>query len=310
MRRRDFISWVGGVAAAWPLAASGQQQPTMPVIGFLNNLSPDLLPDHVREFRRGLSESGYVEGRNVAIEYRWANGDNDRLSALAADLVRSRPAVIAALGTGDAAKAVTTTIPTVFLSGADPVKAGLVTSLNRPGGNLTGVTTLNEELVPKRLELLHELAPAVTSVGVLVNPTNPNAGEITELLQPAARALGLQLYFLRASADRDFDTAFATMVQLRPTALMITPDGLLINHSKQLAALAAHHAVPAISQFREFPLVGGLMSYGTDLKAAYHVVGLYTGRILNGTKPAELPVQQTTKSRVCHQFKIRESARH
>jgi putative tryptophan/tyrosine transport system substrate-binding protein len=268
----------------------------MPVIGFLNNLSPDLVADHVRAFRQGLSEAGYLEGRNVAIEYRWADGQNDRLPALAAELVARQVTVIASLGTTAAAKGVITTIPIVFVTGVDPVQSGLVASLNRPGGNLTGVTTLNVELGPKRLELLHELIPAVTSIGVLVNPTNPIVAE-SQLrdLQAAASTLGLQLHLLYASTERDIDTVFATVAQLRAGALLISPDGLFISRSKQLATLTVRHAVPAISQFREFAAVGGLMSYGASLADAYRLAGVYTGRILKGEKPADLPVQQSVK---------------
>jgi len=255
MRRREFISLLGGVAAVWPLMAHAQQ--TMPVIGFLGSSSPDLYAPAMRTFRQGLSEAGYVEGRNVAIEFRWANGQNDLLPALAADLVRRQVGVIVAPGSTPAAlaaKAATETIPIVFQVGADPVA---------PGGNVTGVTNINTELVSKRLELLRELVPKATIAGLLVNPTSP---EITKAvstdLQSTARTLGLQLHILQASTERDFDTVFATLAQLRVGALVIAPDAFFISRSEQLGALTARHGMPAITQFREFAAAGGLMSYG------------------------------------------------
>jgi putative ABC transport system substrate-binding protein len=296
IKRREFITLLGGAAAAWPVAA-GAQQPGMPVIGFLGEGSPDVSTYLVRAFRQGLSETGFVEGRNVAVEYTWANDQLDRLPGLATNLVRRQVSVIVASSTQPAlaAKAATTTIPIVFQIGGDPVEGGLVASLSRPGGNLTGVTSLATELGPKRLELLHELLPAATIIAVLLqNPNNPNAG-IPSNLQAAARTLGVQLHALHTSTERDFDTAFATLTRLRIGALVIR-QGLLFNtRSEQLATLTVRHAVPAIFQFREFAAAGGLMSYGGSITDNYRLVGVYTGRILKGEKPADLPVQQSTR---------------
>ena len=294
MKRREFITILGG-AAAWPLAARAQQ-PAMPVIGYLGTVSPDLFAGRVQAFRQGLSETGYVEGRNVGIEFRWAEGQYNRLPAMAADLVRRQVAVIAANGpAAEVAKGATTTIPIVFLVGANPVEVGLVASLNRPDGNLTGVTTLTAELGPKQLELLRELVPTATTIGVLLNPTNPGTETRSRDLQAAARAMGVQLQVLHASTEREFDGVFATLVQLRAGGLVIGTDGFFTSRSKQLSALTIRHAVPAIFLYREFAAAGGLMSYGGSITDQYRQVGVYTGRILKGVKPADLPVQQSTK---------------
>jgi putative ABC transport system substrate-binding protein len=296
MTRREFITLLGG-AAAWPLAARAQQ-PKMPVIGYLSSAFPDRDGGRLRSFRQGLNETGYVEGKNVAIEYRWAEEQNDRLPTLAADLVSRQVSVIAMAGQvlgAFAAKAATKTIPIVFLTGGDPVALGLVSSLNRPGGNLTGVTTLSAELEPKRLELLHDLVPKATTIGALVNQTNPIAETQSRDLQAAARALGLKLQILNASTERDFDTVFARLVELQASGLVIGTDGLFISQSEHLAALTMRHAVPAIFQFRTFAAAGGLMSYGGSLADMYRQSGVYTGRILKGEKPGDLPVQQVTR---------------
>jgi putative tryptophan/tyrosine transport system substrate-binding protein len=295
MRRREFITLLGG-AAAWPVAARAQQ-PAMPVIGFLNSASPDPYAYLVRAFRQGLSETGFGEGSNVVIEYRWAEGQYDRLPALADDLVRRQVSVIAATSTPAAltAKAATTTVPIVFTTGSDPVKLGLVGSLSRPGGNVTGVTQLNVEVGPKRLELARELLPAATVIALLVNPTNPIAETLSEDLRAAARTLGLQLHVLRASTEGEIDDAFAVLVRLRAGALVIGSDVFFNTRSEQLAALTVRHAVPAIFHLREFVAAGGLMSYGGSLRDSYRGAGGYTGRILKGDKPADLPVQQSTK---------------
>ena len=296
MRRREFIALLGG-AAAWPLAARAQQA-AMPVIGFLNSSAPDADGDRMRAYRKGLSETGYVEGRNVTFEYRWADGKNERLPAMAADLVRRRVNVIVTGGTPAtlAAKSATTTIPIVFILSTNPVEAGLVTSLNRPGGNLTGITGLNVELAPKKLELLHELLPSATILALLVNPTNVIAAENeSRSVQAAARALGLQLHILHASTERDFDLVFASLPQLRAGALVIGSDLFFTSRSEQLAGLTVRHAVPSIYQFREFAAAGGLMSYGGSSTDWGYQGGIHTGRILAGAKPADLPVQQATK---------------
>jgi putative ABC transport system substrate-binding protein len=269
----------------------------VPVIGFLNSQSPDGYADRVRAFRQGLSETGYVEGRNVVIEYRWTDGQNDRLPAMAADLVRRKVTVIAANGgAAVAAKAATATTPIIFTSADDPVRFGLVASLNRPGGNLTGVVSLDAELLPKRLELLHELMPAATIIAVLLNPANASRYEnLTRDLEAATRTIGLQIKVLHASTDSDIDAAFATLLQLRAVGLVIGTDAFFNSRTKQLAALALRHAMPTIYQYREFAVAGGLMSYGASGTDTYRQAGIYTGRILKGEKPADLPVQQATK---------------
>jgi putative ABC transport system substrate-binding protein len=295
MKRRDLLSFLGG-AAAWPLATRAQQ-PALPVIGFLASSSAWEAANQTAAFLQALSETGYVAGRNVQIDYRWAEGHYERLPALAADLVRRQVTVIAALGTpaAPAAKVATTTIPIVFRIGVDPVELGLVASLARPGGNLTGVVSLNVEIEPKRLELLRELIPNMTFFAVLINPTSPNAETQTSGLQAAARTLGLQIHILHASTERDFDAVFATLLQLRAGGLVISSDPFFNSRSEQLAALALRHAVPANYSERGFAAAGGLMSYGGRIFETYRQAGVYTGRILNGEKPADLPVQQSTK---------------
>jgi putative ABC transport system substrate-binding protein len=297
MKRRAFIALLGG-AVAWPFGARAQQA-GKPVIGFLGSTSADANADRLRAFRQGLKDAGYVEGENVAIEYRWAEGHNDRLPALAADLVRRRVAVIAStVGTSSvlAAKAATTTIPIVFGVGEDPVGLGLVASLARPGGNATGINYLNTELVAKRLELLRELVPATTRVAVLVNPANAPVTETTlRDVEPAARSMGLQIHVLNASTSREIDAAFADLVRERPDALFVGGDPFFNSRRIQLALLAARHAVPATYAQRDYPAAGGLMSYGTNVSDAWRQVGDYTGRILKGAKPADLPVVQASK---------------
>lgn len=295
MRRRDFIKAIAGSAATWPLIARAQA-PAMPVIGFLSSASPGAYASRVRAFGEGLSETGFVEGKNVAIEYRWADGEYDRLPALAADLVRRRVSVIVANSPAAvAAKTATTTIPIVFDSGTDPVKLGFVASLSRPGGNLTGVSNLNLELGPKRLELLHELVPTAGVVALLVNPDNPGAENVSRDLQAAARTVGLELHVLHARSERDFTAAFATIAQLRAGALVISTDPFFISRGAQLAALSLRHAVPTIFEYREFAAAGGLISYGGNPTEPYRLMGVYTGRVLKGEKPADLPVQQSSK---------------
>jgi ABC-type uncharacterized transport system substrate-binding protein len=297
VRRRDFVTLLGG-AAAWPLAARAQQS-AQPVIGFLNTGSADRSFDNLRAFRRGLGEVGFVEGQNALIEYRHAEGQIDRLPALAASLVRSQVSVVVATGSTAsalAAKAATETIPVVFQIGTDPVEVGLVASLNRPQGNVTGVTLLNRELAPKRLQLLHELVPKATVIATLINPGNPSNSETQSRdYQLAAATLGLQLQILHASNEADFDAAFARLIELRVGALAIGGDAYFTSRSKELAALALHHAVPAIYQFRDFTAAGGLISYGGIGTELYRLVGAYTGRILKGERPADLPVIQSAK---------------
>jgi putative tryptophan/tyrosine transport system substrate-binding protein len=298
VRRRQFISLLGGAAAAWPLAARAQQ-PAMPVIGYLEAGSPEASANLVAAFRKGLSEAGYVEGRNVAIEFRWAHNENDRLPDLAADLVQRRVQVIVtpvSTPAAFAAKAATTTIPIVFGTGADPVRAGLVASLNRPGGNVTGANTMSLEHMPKGLGLLNELLPGAARFAVLVNPSNPFAAEpaITDA-RTAAVAIGRQIEVFTASSNRDIDTAFAALAQKRADAVMFTPDALFDNRRVQLAILAARHQLPALHWKREFAEVGGLMSYGSNVADVIRQTGVYTGRILKGERPADLPVLRATK---------------
>jgi putative tryptophan/tyrosine transport system substrate-binding protein len=299
MRRREFIAGLGGTAvwSTWPLATRAQQ-PALPVIGWLSNESREVEDFRVIPFRRGLKDFGHIEGQNVAIEYRWADGKYDRLPALAADLVRRQVNVIVVAGLPPAlaARAATATIPIVFQFAGDPVELGIVASLNRPGGNLTGVTSLNVEVAPKQIELVHEVVPMATVIALLVNPANQLQSERTMRdAQVAARTLGLRLHVLHASTERDFDTVFATLDQLRAGALVIAPDPLFAGWREQLGALTLRHAVPAISQYRDFAAAGGLMSYGTDIPNLYRQVGIYTSRILKGEKPSELPVQQAVK---------------
>jgi putative ABC transport system substrate-binding protein len=298
VRRREFITLLGGAAAGWPLAARAQQ-PAIPIIGFLSNASPDLYEHRLRPFRQGLREIGYVEGQNAEIEYRWAEGHNERLPALAAQLVQRQVTVIAAAGgtpSALAAKAATATIPIVFGVAVDPVEVGLVASLSRPGGNLTGVTNLNEEVGPKRLELLHELLPTATAIAVLVNPTSRALSEaFARNLRAAAGTLGLKLHVLHASSEADFDTVFASLAELRTGGLIIGPDVFFNERSEQLGALTLRHAMPAVFQYHRFAAAGGLMSYGSSEADYYRLVGMYVGRVLKGEKPADLPVQQATK---------------
>jgi putative ABC transport system substrate-binding protein len=295
MKRREFIALLGGAAVAWPLAASGQQS-AMPVIGFLDPTSADTFAHRLLGFRQGLKDTGYVEGENVAIVYRFAENQIDRLPELATDLVRRQVGVIATLANGAlAAKAASTTTPIVFLLAEDPVKVGLVASLARPGGNLTGINFLSAELVAKRLELVHELVPAATRVSVLVNPTGPNSETTLRDAQSAARAIGLEIQVLNASTSREINVAFATFVRERPDALFVDIDPFFTSRRVQLVHLASHHRVPATYPGRQFAEVGGLMSYGSNLTDAWRQVGVYTGRILKGAKPADLPVVQATK---------------
>jgi putative ABC transport system substrate-binding protein len=297
MKRREFISLLGGAAAAWPLAARAQQ-PAMPVIGFLTSLGINDRPNLRDAFRRGLSEAGFVEGHNVTIEYRFAENQPDRLPALAADLVGRRVAVIAATGGGAsvlAAKASTTTIPIVLLTGGDPIQQGYVASLNRPGGNLTGVSWFGTQVGAKGLGLLHELVPDAAVIGLMVNPKLPESARTQSDVQEAARVLGRQLLVLHASTASEINAAFATLAQRRADALLVGGDPFFSSRRQQIVALAARDGIPAIYFNREFVAAGGLMSYGNDPVDAYRRAGVYVGRILNGASPSDLPVDQATK---------------
>jgi putative ABC transport system substrate-binding protein len=297
MRRREFITLLGGAAAAWPLAARAQQ-PAMPIVGFVEGRSAEATVRQAAAFRKALSETGYVEGQNVMVEYHWLEGQYDRLPALMADLVRRRVAVIAALSNAPAlaAKAATTTIPIVFGVGQDPVRMGLVASLARPGGNATGINFFNQEAVAKRLGLLHDLVPKAVRIAVLVNPANASATEPTlREIPEAARVLGLQIAVLDASASREIEAAFSALLPDRADALFVAPDAFFVSRRVQFVTLAAHHRVPAAYTQRDFVEAGGLMSYGTDILDMFRQVGAYTGQILKGAKPADLPVLQSTK---------------
>jgi putative tryptophan/tyrosine transport system substrate-binding protein len=296
MRRRDFIKAIAGSTAAWPLAARGQQ--ATPVIGFLNSASAVEWSPFVAAFRQGLSETGYVEGQNVAIEFRWAEGHYDRLPALAADLVRAGVAVIVATGGATsalAAKQTTTSIPIVFSTGGDPVKEGFVANINRPGGNVAGVNVLTTGLAAKRLEILHEVIPSASVIGVLINPNNASAEAQSAFVQDAGRTMGQKVLILHASSERDFEAVFATIVQTQIDALSVGADPFFSSHRNQLIALAARYRIPAIYEWREFVQAGGFMSYGSNLADGYHQIGVYAGRILKGEKPGDLPVVQSTK---------------
>jgi putative ABC transport system substrate-binding protein len=296
IKRREFIAGLGS-AAAWPLAARAQQA-AMPVIGWLDGQSPEWLRERLPAFRRGLAETGYVEGRDVIVEYRWAENDNDRLSALAADLVRRHVAVIVAATTPSAltAKAATQTIPIVFTTGSDPVALGLVASLNRPTGNLTGLATLSGDIATKRLALLHELVPAIASIAMLVNPANPSALQAeTKDLQSAAHVLGVRVLVLNGGTESDIAAAFATLVEQQVSALLISADAVFQTVDHQIISLAARYAIPTMFYGRASVAAGGLLSYGADVRDGFHQVGLYAGRILKGAKPADLPVVQSTK---------------
>jgi putative ABC transport system substrate-binding protein len=309
--RRELIAALGS-AAAWPLAARAQQ-PAMPVIGFLGSASSDLWANYVRAFQQGLGETGYFEGRNVAIEYRWAEGQNDRLSGLLADLLHRPVNVIAVPGSTPAAlaaKAASTTVPIVFAIAADPVQLGLVASLSRPGGNVTGVVTLNVEIAPKRLELLHELFPTATSFALMVNPANPALAEpVSQHVQAAARTLGVKLDVLYASSEPELEAALATAARLQTAGLVVGPDPFFNSRIKQLAALTSRQALPAVYQWREFTAAGGLLSYGSSITDVYRQAGVYTGRILKGEKPADLPVEQTTKVELFINLKAAQALR-
>ena len=309
MRRREFITLLGGVAAAWPLAARAQQ-PAMPVIGFISSRTSGDSAAVLAAFQQGLNEAGYSNGRNVAVEYRWADGQYDRLPALAADLVRRKVSVIVAVGGDPAAqtaKTATATIPIVFVTGADPLKAGLVASFNRPNGNLTGVHVFLVGLGAKRLGLLHDLVPKATLIAVLANPDlTPARSELRDV-QEAAGSLGLKVHVLRAGSEPEIDNAFATMMRERADAVLVAADPFFTSRRDQIVALAARHAIPAIYELREYAVAGGLMSYGTSLIDGYRQVGVYTGKILRGAKPADLPIVQLTKFELVINLKTAKS---
>ena len=297
MKRREFITLLGGAAAAWPLTARAQQRP-VPVIALLSSRSPAVDVPLIAVIRQGLNETGIIEGQNVTIDYRWAEGQYDRLAGLAADLVRQHVAVIVAIG-GDpsalAAKAATATIPIVFVGATDPVRSGVVTSLHRPGGNITGVSGFMTEMEPKRLELLRELRPHATTTAVLVNPNEPSIEIRVSDIQTAARSVGQEITILNASTIRDIDAAFARLAQMRADALLVAGDPFFFNRAAQLVVLAARHAIPSLYSRREFAAAGGLMSYGSTFNDIYRLVGVYAARILKGEKPGDLPIQLATK---------------
>jgi putative ABC transport system substrate-binding protein len=297
MKRREFITLLGGAATAWPLGARAQQ-PAVPVIGYLYSGAPDTGANYLSAFRKGLGEAGFSEGHNVAIEYRWAHNEHDRLPELAAELVRRRVAVIVSPGTPEAtlaAKAATTTIPVIFRTGGDPVQLGFVASLNRPDGNVTGIGAMTQETGAKRLGLLHELLPGATRFAALFNPNDPNSEPMTKDLQAAALAIQRQIEFFGANNSREIDVAFANFAQKRPDALLLVPHGLLINRRVQIVTLATRHGLPAIYPSRDFAEIGGLMSYGSSPADQFRLTGVYTGRILKGEKPADMPVLRASK---------------
>jgi len=308
IRRREFIALLGG-AAAWPMTTRAQQ-PAMPVIGFMHILSPENVPHFVPAFRQGLKEQGFVEGQNLVVEYRWAHGQYDRLPELAGDLVRRQVAVLAAMGgqpSPDVAKAATQTIPIVFATNGDPVREALVVSLNRPGGNVTGVTIFGPAAATKRLQLLHELVPKVAIIGFLRNPNHPNAAFELSAAQEAARSLGTEIAVLNASSESELDAAFAVMAQRQVGALLGASDTFLFGRRDQIVSLAAHHRIPAIYYLREFAQAGGLMAYSNSIPEAYRVAGGYVGRILKGEKPGDLPVVDRANRRRCHAKQHKQS---
>ena len=295
MRRREFLGLVSGATVAWPLVARGQS--AVPVVGFINGASPPAYARMLSAFLKGLGETGYLEGQNVKIEYRWAQGEINRLPAFAAELVRREVSVIAATGTPAAlaAKAATSTIPIVFETGSDPVQLGLVASLNRPGGNVTGIAQLAVEVVPKRLQLLSEMVPTARVIALLADPTDPTSEKTIQGAQAAARSLGLELHVLNVSTEREIDAVFAKLSQLQVGGLVVSGGQFFNSRSKQIAALARQHTMPTIFPYRDLAAAGGLMSYGASISDAYRLAGIYTGRVLKGEKPADLPVQQATK---------------